>query len=88
MAHWDSPPAGEKLRSTWFFAPERVALRTAQWGGRAFHARVDEALATFLADARSLYRLDRRDGADGALAAYTDAVEGRADPGAGVIVAA
>ena len=84
-AHWDSSP-GERFPAVGFFAPARVAKRAKDWGPGGFQHRMAAAWTHFLGDARTLFRIEVSDGADGALAAYRDAVAGRADPRVGTLV--
>ncbi len=84
-AHWDSAP-GERFLATGFFAPARVEKRIADWGPGGFRDRMAAAWTDFLGDARTLFRIEASDGPDAALFAYRDAVAGRADPRAGILV--
>ncbi|MCY7338817.1 MAG: DUF2855 family protein [Sphingomonas bacterium] len=84
-AHWDSAP-GERFPAVGFFAPARVDKRSKEWGAAGFRDRMAAAWTHFLGDARKLFRLDLRDGADAALAAYDEAVAGRADPRTGIVI--
>ena len=84
-AHWDSAP-GQRFPATGFFAPERVEKRSADWGPAGFRERMAAAWTHFLGDARRLFRIDVSDGPGAALAAYHDAVAGRADPRAGILI--
>ena len=84
-AHWDAGPAA-RVPATGFFAPARVAKRSKDWGPGGFGERMGAAWTAFLVDARGLFRIEASDGAEAALAAYRDAVAGRADPRVGVLV--
>ena len=84
-AHWDSGP-GERVPAAGFFAPARVAKRAKDWGSAGFQSRMAAAWIHFLDDARKLFRIKVSDGPDAALAAYRDAVAGRADPRAGYLI--
>jgi hypothetical protein len=84
-AHWDSGP-GQRFPATGFFAPARVAKRSKDWGPAGFQQRMGAAWTHFLGDARKLFRIEASDGPDAALAAYRDAVGGRADPRAGILI--
>lgn len=88
-AHWDAEGSGGPLpgpRQSGFFAPGRIEKRAADWGGDGLGKRMGAGWTTFMADIRALTRVDRRHGADGALAAWHEAVAGTADPRASVIV--
>ena len=84
-AHWDSAP-GQRFPATGFFAPARVEKRVTDWGAAEFRGRVAAAWTHFLSDARKLFRIEVRDGADAALDAYREAVAGRADPRTGIVI--
>lgn len=84
-AHWDSQ-AGQRFPATGFFAPARVAKRSKEWGPTGFQQRMGAAWTHFLGDARKLFRIETSDGPDAALASYRDAVAGKADPRAGILV--
>ncbi len=91
-SHWDADGGGgERLPGPpreGFFAPARSEKRIADWGGAGFQARVADAWAGFMALAPTLARVDVRAGGAGALAAYMALLDGRADPAAGIIIAA
>ena len=84
-AHWDSAP-GVRFPATGFFAPARVEKRVADWGATGFRDRMAAAWTGFIGDARGLFRIEVSDGPGAALAAYRDAVAGRADPRAGILI--
>lgn len=85
--HWDAAkgvkPPGVP-RST-FFAPERLAKRGREWGD-GLRERLAGAWAGFMTIAPTLTRLDERGGAEAALAAWDEAVNGRTDPAVGVLL--
>lgn len=84
-AHWDSGP-GQRFPATGFFAPARVAKRSKDWGPAGFQKRMGAAWTHFLGDARKLFRIEASNGPDAALAAYRDAVAGKADPRVGILI--
>ncbi|MEO7814586.1 MAG: DUF2855 family protein [Sphingomicrobium sp.] len=84
-AHWDSAP-GQRFPATGFFAPARVEKRVGDWGPAGFRDRMAAAWTDFIADARKLFRIEASAGPDAALTAYRDAVAGRADPRAGILI--
>ncbi|RJF85619.1 DUF2855 family protein [Sphingomonas cavernae] len=87
-AHWDATgEGGKRWPAVGFFAPGRIQKRSQDWGAGGFRERVAAAWTNFLGDARKLFHIDKRMGPDAALAAYREAVAGKADPRAGVIVA-
>ena len=88
-AHWDAESSGGPLpgpRQSGFFAPGRIEKRAKDWGGEELNRRMDLGWTAFMADVPALTRIDRRTGADGALAAWNEAVAGTADPRASTIV--
>ena len=91
VAHWDVPRDGRALagpRPTGFFAPARMEKRAADWGAGELRDRLGASWARFMIDVRALTSIDRRNGGDAALAAYRDAVAGRADPRSSVVIGA
>lgn len=84
-AHWDSSP-GERFPAVGFFAPARVAKRAKDWGPGGFQNRMAAAWTHFLGDAHALFRIEVSKGPDAALAAYRDAVAGKADPRIGYLI--
>ncbi|MEP7315553.1 MAG: DUF2855 family protein [Sphingomicrobium sp.] len=84
-AHWDSGP-GERVPATGFFAPARIDKRNRDWGPDGLRDRLAAAWTHFLAEAKTLFRLDLRDGPGAALDSYSEAVAGRADPRSGVVI--
>lgn len=84
-SHWDSQ-AGQRFPATGFFAPARVAKRSKDWGPAGFQQKMGAAWTHFVGDARRLFRIEASTGPDAALAAYRDAVAGRADPRAGILI--
>jgi hypothetical protein len=88
-AHWDAAGAGGTLpgpRQSGFFAPGRIEKRAKDWGGEELNRLMGRGWTAFMADVPALTRIERRRGADGALAAWHEAVAGSADPRASVIV--
>lgn len=89
VTHWDAARDGRPLpgpKPTGFFAPARIDKRSADWGGAVLRDRIADAWGRFMGDVRALTTLDERDGGEAALAAYRDAVGGRADPRASVVI--
>jgi hypothetical protein len=85
--HWQARGAfGGKAR-TGFFAPARMAKRSANWGREALAARIGAAWRGFMADARRLTAVETRSGADAALATYRAVVGGHVDPRGGIVIA-
>ena len=84
-AHWDSAP-GQRVPASGFFAPARVEKRSADWAPGGLRDRMAAGWADFIGDARTLFRIESSSGPDAALAAYRDAVAGKADPRAGILI--
>ncbi len=68
-----------------FFAPDHVERRLAEWGGRGFAERLEAARIGFEGRVGATLTIDRRRGADEIRAAWEAAVDGSADPSAGVV---
>lgn len=89
LAQWqDAKPAIEGLpgvRPVFFFAPDRVKARVADWGPQDFAKRVGDASAAFVADAQRWLRIETHRGPDAIVAAYRTLLKGEARPEAGII---
>ncbi|MBD3731009.1 MAG: DUF2855 family protein [Sphingomonadales bacterium] len=86
-AHWDAAEeSGRKIPGAGFFAPGRVQKRIADWGPVGFATRMGAAWTSFMSDATGMFHIDRRQGAEAALAAYREAVAGQLDPATGLVV--
>ena len=89
ISHWDAERGGAPLpgpRPIGFFAPGRMQKRSADWGAQGFRERSEVAWLDFMPVAKRLTAIDRRSGAEAALAAYRDAVAGNVDPRAGMLI--
>lgn len=89
-AHWDAKAGEGPLpgpKPVGFFAPAQLHKRSKDWGGERLRERIAAAWTGFMPDAKRLTAIDRRTGADAALEAYREAVAGKADPAAGIIIA-
>lgn len=73
------------VRPVFFFAPDRVKARLADWGPAGFMQRVGEASAAFVADAQRWLRLETHRGAEAIVAAYRTLLAGKARPESGII---
>lgn len=88
-AHWDAgadepPTAGPKR--VFFFAPDQLKKRREDWGPAGFDARFAAAWTPFVNDARRWLTVERRSGAEAAMAVWRDLVAGRADPKTGYVI--
>jgi hypothetical protein len=87
FTHWhDTSPEIADLpgvRPAFFFAPERVQTRLAEWGAEEFGRRIGVASAAFIATAHRWLKLDTRHGPEAIVAAYRSLLNGhtRADTG-------
>jgi len=90
ITHWDAERGGGAPlpgpRPIGFFAPGRMKKRSADWGAHGFRRQTEEAWLDFMPTAKRLTAIDRRSGAEAALAAYRDAVAGKVDPRVGVLI--
>ncbi len=89
ITHWDAERGGGPLpgpRPIGFFAPGRMQKRSADWGAAGLRERSEAAWLGFMDTAKRLTTIDRRKGAEAALTAYRDAVAGKVDPRAGVLI--
>lgn len=90
ITHWNAQRGGAALpgpRPIGFFAPGRMKKRSADWGAHGFRRQTEDAWLDFMPTAKRLTAIDRRSGAEAALAAYRDAVAGKVDPRVGLLIA-
>lgn len=88
-SHWDAAPELGALpgpERQGFFAPGRSQKRLADWGGKGLAERLAKAWLGFMEVAPGIAAIDARSGADAALAAYHEVLEGKADPKAGIVI--
>lgn len=89
-AHWNADGGEGRLpgpKPTGFFAPAQLQKRSKDWGGDILRDRIGAAWTGFMPTARALTAIDRRTGPEAALAAWQEAVAGRADPASGIVIA-
>jgi hypothetical protein len=67
-------------RPTFFFAPERVSKRSAEWGRAEFERRLAEAWQPYLAWTSSWLEIVHGHGPQELKAAYLDLLDGHIDP--------
>lgn len=86
MTHWEALQAGADGGAlpgpppAFFFAPDRVSRRSADWGPAELERRVADAWHPFCDWAAGWLEPIRGAGFDAVRAAYLDALEGRVDP--------
>lgn len=73
------------VRPVFFFAPDRVKVRFADWGPAGFMQRVGEASAAFVGDARRWLKLETHRGPEAIVVAYRSVLAGEARPDSGII---
>ena len=87
--HWEesAPTAGlPGPAPTFFFAPDRVVKRRADWGGDAFDARVDAAWSSFLESVDGWLQVVERRGPDELVRTWLEVVGGAVAPAVGYVV--
>lgn len=84
VTHWEKMPGGggelPGPRPAFFFAPDRVAKRSEDWGGAGLEGRVADAWHPFCEWAGGWLEPIRGEGFDAVRDAYLDVLEGRVDP--------
>ncbi len=89
FAHWDAAKpfaAVDGIQPVQFFAAGRSMKRAKEWGGAKLAETIAAAWLDFMETAVGLTQIDRRQGGQGALDAYLDAVAGRINPRGGIII--
>jgi hypothetical protein len=84
----DATPAIADLpgvHPVFFFAPDRVKARLADWGPPEFAKRVGAASAAFVADAQRWLKVETHRGPEAIVAAYRTLLKGDARPVAGIV---
>jgi hypothetical protein len=88
-AHWEAERASGSLpgpKPVFFFAPDRIRKRAADWGPGGLDQRHDAAWAPFAADAPRWLRVIEGVGPDAVTAAYRAVLEGQAGPDEGHVL--
>ena len=84
ITHWEELPDGggefPGPRPTFFFAPDRIVKRSADWGGAGLEERVAGAWHPFCEWIGSWLEVVRGEGFDAVRDAYLDVLEGRVAP--------
>jgi len=90
MTHWTqmAPGAGQLdgPRPVFFFAPDRIKKRGADWGPTQLDQKVAESWAPFAEWASDWLRVERISSEDEIQRAYLELLDGKVDPAAGTIV--
>ncbi len=88
--HWDDAPETaadlEGPAPTFFFAPDQIAARAAEWGRAGLDERVDAAWTAFTTWADGWLTITRRSGPESALATFVELVDNQADPSEGFVI--
>jgi hypothetical protein len=87
--HWEESAPTANLPGpppAFFFAPDRVLKRRADWGGAGFAARVDGAWTSFLASVDGWLRIVERRGADDLVRTWHEVVDGAVTPNVGYVI--
>lgn len=87
--HWDKmgPPADlPGAKPVMFFAPDLIVKRNKDWGPDGFNQRVGDATQRFYASLENWLIVNRASGDDALMDAYTQLVDGKADPAVGHVM--
>jgi hypothetical protein len=89
--HWEAPAAenAEPLpgpRPEFFFAPDHVRRRSADWGREELDRRVADAWRPFVEWSTGWLKVVRGEGPEAVEAAYLELLDGRADPSVGHVL--
>jgi hypothetical protein len=76
----DVPDSLPGPRPTFFFAPDRVAKRTADWGREGLEQRIAESWRPYLQWCEGWLQVDEGQGPQALESAYLDLLDGRIDP--------
>jgi len=87
--HWEAERGGGDLpgpKPAFFFAPDRIRKRAADWGPGGLDERHDAAWAPFVADAPRWMTVKHGQGSEAVAEAYAAVLEGRAGPDEGIVL--
>jgi len=87
-SHWDRmTPTGELVgpRPEFFFAPDRVTRRTADWGAAGLDERINQAWHDYLGFVDRWLGIRRTAGPDGVIEVWHELLAGASDPAVGHI---
>lgn len=90
VTHWDNTEGGESElpgpRPTFFFAPDRITVRTKEWGTDGLEARFREAWRPFVEDTGRWLEVVHGEGPEAVERVYRELLEGRTDPSVGHVL--
>ena len=89
--HWEAPAdeSSDPLpgpQPQFFFAPDHVRRRSADWGGEELDRRVADAWRPFVEWASGWLQIVRGEGPEAVEAAYLELLDGRTDPSVGHVL--
>ncbi|MGH9276247.1 MAG: DUF2855 family protein [Acidimicrobiales bacterium] len=87
--HWEESAPTANLPGpapTFFFAPDRIVKRRADWGGDGFSERVDTAWSSFLTSVDGWLQIVERRGTEELLHTWRDLLDGATPPDVGYVV--
>jgi len=91
MTHWTEMTQGAGNLAgpspVFFFAPDRITKRGADWGPAKLDQNVADAWVPFAKWASNWLRVDRISSEEGIQRAYLELLDGKVDPAAGTVVA-
>lgn len=73
-------------RPTFFFAPDRIAKRSAEWGREGVERRLAEAWAPYVEWTDGWLRVTRAEGSEALRETYLELLDGHVDPAAGHVL--
>jgi hypothetical protein len=89
VTHWERMAPASELPGpapVFFFAPDRVKKRTADWGAAEFQRRVGDAMRQFLGSASAWLRVVEGQGSAALESTYHAMLEGRINPAEGHVL--
>jgi hypothetical protein len=90
VTHWEELGAGggelPGPKPAFFFAPDRVAKRSAEWGRASLEQRVAEAWQPFCDWIGGWLEVEHREGFEGVRSTYLEVLEGRVEPKAAHVI--
>ncbi|MGH2961362.1 MAG: DUF2855 family protein [Solirubrobacterales bacterium] len=88
--HWDDTEGGggdlPGASPTFFFAPDRVSVRTGDWGGEGLAARFGDVWRPFVDDTGRWLEIVHGEGPEAVERVYRELLEGRTDPAVGHVL--